>query len=82
MRFSYYQDAREEDGRPPDRWASVRLSRLFEDAFFHGSCAYNVQRLLLILILSYSILPFPGFKLCHPVLQRLTGPASPVQRLL
>jgi hypothetical protein len=26
---SYYQDAREEERRPPHRWASVRLSRLF-----------------------------------------------------
>jgi hypothetical protein len=29
MGFSYYQDAAEEDERPPDRWASVSLSRLF-----------------------------------------------------
>jgi hypothetical protein len=29
MGFSYYQDAGEEEERPPDRWASVRLSRLF-----------------------------------------------------
>jgi hypothetical protein len=29
MRYSYYQDAREEEGRLADRWASVRLSRLF-----------------------------------------------------
>jgi hypothetical protein len=29
MGFSYYQDAGEEEERPPDRWASVRLCRLF-----------------------------------------------------
>jgi hypothetical protein len=62
--------------------ASISSISILEDAFFHGSCAYNVQHLLLVLILSYSILPFFGFKLCHPVLKRLTGPASPVQRLL
>jgi hypothetical protein len=46
-----------------DICASISSISILEDAFFHRSCAYNVQRLLLILILSYSILPFSGFRL-------------------
>jgi hypothetical protein len=44
--------------------ALISSISILEDAFFSRSCAYNVQRLLLLLILSYSILPFSGFKLC------------------
>ena len=80
MGVSHYQDAGEEDERPPDRWASVRLSRLFLSFKILSSTAavptYNVQYLLLLLILSYSIFPFSGFKLCYRVLERLAGSAG------